>query len=523
MRGVIIGTLAYIPVGIVAWLASITVFRNRRVAPVPITLIALVGGVAWTTRSLALIAYLDVSDIPSDASPALRLGAGFIQGALAFVLTAWLFARLTAFHEQRRQLLDALVQEELANDRLHDRVQELRGRVEGQVRRTVDATAQQLNTRSGGDSPSQGEVEVLAETTRQISKKLARDLWEEAAHTARINPLMVVRSAVVNRPFTYWALVPGALLGVIALPIYWSPAVSTLAIAVLTLVAFIITFMANTACPRFAPAKALAAYLASIVLLLSTTFIMEAFIRLLDLTPTGGAGLLWAVAVNYGVFVPLIGIGAHFGRVQQDALTQLRRSISRAEIERSALDREESQLRRELAVSLHGGLQANLTASAMRAQQSIDEGDIATARQVLDDARDLITQGWALQERGELELRPTISAVVESWEGFVDITVHLDVRHEPRTPTVALIKEILLEGIGNAVRHGQATSIAVGIDDHAGNLTITITDDGTGLVDSRTGLGSALFDDIAPNGWSLNPGATGGATLRVALATETRI
>ena len=209
--------------------------------------------------------------------------------------------------------------------------------------------------------------------------------------------------------------------------------------------------------------------------------------------------------------------------MQQDALTQLRRSISRAEIERSALDREESQLRRELAVSLHGGLQANLTASAMRAQQSIDEGDIATARQVLDDARDLITHGWVLQERGELELRPTISAVVESWEGFVDITVHLDVRHEPRTPTVALIKEILLEGIGNAVRHGQATSIAVGIDDHAGNLTITITDDGTGLVDSRTGLGSALFDDIAPNGWSLNPGATGGATLRVALATETRI
>lgn len=522
-RGVLVGTLTYIPVGLVAWLASISIFRNRRSTPVPVALVALVGGIAWTTRSLAMIGYLEIADLPSDASPSLRLLAGFIQGAFAFVLTAWLLAKLTSFHEERRRLIDTLIQEELANEHLHERVRDLQARVLHQVRSVVDEAAQTISTQASVDTVTPHAVEALARTTKQISKDLARNLWDEAAKTARVNPWTVVRSTVANRPFTYWALIPGALLGVLALPIYWPVGVSVLAVFVLTLISLIISSIANFTCPRLVPSKALAMYLVAVALLLSTAFVMYAFVHLLDLQPTGGSGLLWAVAVNYGIFFPLISAGAHIGRTQQDVLRQLRRSISQTEIDSHALNREEAHLRRDLALALHGGLQADLTASTMRAQQAIDHGDAASARRAMDEARNLIQQGWDLPELTRTDLQSTAQSVIESWEGFVDITLNIDVTREPPSRTVTQIREILLEGIGNAVRHGRATNIAITIDDHAGDLRVTITDDGSGVTGSRVGLGSAMLDDIAPNAWSLSQSSTGGSTLAVALTTPEKI
>lgn len=522
MRGVIIGTVAYMPVGLVAWLASMSIFRNRRITPVPIAVVAVVGGLAWTSRSLTVIGYLEISGLPSDASPLLRLFAGFIQGAFAFTLTAWLLAKLTSFYEQRRSLIDTLVQEELANEHLHERIHELQTRIVDQVRTVVDRTAQLISAQASLDTPTPHDVQVLAQATKQISRDLARNLWDEAARTSRIDPLTIVRSTVANRPFAYWALIPGALLGVLALPIYWPLETAVLAVFTLTVTALVIASIANFTCPRLVPSKALAVYVMSLALLLSTAFVMYTFINLLDLTPTGGNGLLWAVAVNFGVFFPLISAGAHVGRAQHDVLQQLRKSISQAEIDSHALNREESRLRRDLALALHGGLQADLTASTMRAQQAIDHGDTASARQTLDEATNLIKQRCLLPDRAQADLRSTARTVVESWEGFVHIELDIAVAQEPSPRTIANIKEVLLEAIGNAVRHGRAKNIAITIADHADGLRMTITDDGTGVTGLGTGLGSAMFDDIAPNAWSLNPASKGGSQLTVALTTTAK-
>lgn len=519
LRGIIVGTVTYVPVGIVTWVASKSVLRNRCLTPAPVLLVALVGGIAWTTRSLAMIGYLNASGLPSDASPAIRLIAGFLQGALAFVLAAWLIAKLTSFHEQRRRLLDELVQEELANDQLHERVMELESTIVNQVRRRVVGTAASMAMDVRPRFPESRDVEALAHVTQRISKDLAHELWDDAAKSVRISPMAVVRSTATNRPFAYWALLPGALLGVVGLTIYWSLADSVIAVGFLTLYALGISSAANALCPRVRASLGLVLYGASLALLLASALVMVGIISLLLPSPSWGAGLLWAVAVNYGVFYPLVGVGAHVSRAQNEALARLRRSISQSEVQHHALSREESRLRRDLAMALHGGLQADLTASTMRAQQAIDEGDPTRARRALDEARDLIQRGWDAPAPTHADLRSTAHTVVESWEGFVDISLDITVTHEPTYRTVAAIKEVLLEGIGNAVRHGRATNIVIGIDDYAGGLRVTIADDGVGVSGSRAGLGSAMLDSLAPNAWSLAPTATGGSMLVVALGT----
>lgn len=521
-RGLIVGTITYLPVGIIAWLASISVLRHRLTTPAPILLVAVVGGVAWTTRSLAMLGYLHVSGLPSDASPTLRVVAGFLQGALAFVLTAWLLAKLTSFKDQRRRLLDELVTEELANEDLQERVTALKARLMGQVHRRVTRNVPISSRTVGERTPDTQDVDALAQATQRISRQLAKELWTDAAKSARVSPLTVIRSTAANRPFTYWALLPGALLGLIVLPIYWSVPDTVIVVTVLTTFALLVSLMTNNLCHQLRPTGRLALYSTSILLLLASALLMLGLINVLDLTPTGGAGVLWAVAVNFGIFYPLIGIGAHIGRAQQEGLARLRRSINQAEIAHHALRREESRLRQDLALALHGGLQADLTARTMRAQQSLEQGDPATARQQLDEAWDLIQRDWDLPERDTADLRSTAESVIECWEGFASITLDLRVSHAPTPQSTALIKEVLLEGIGNAVRHGRATNIAIVIENHAGALRITITDDGTGVTSSRVGLGTAMLDDMAPNAWSLSPAAAGGSMLTVALSTASR-
>lgn len=521
IRGFIIGTLVYIPVGIIMWLASVSLLRHRRTTPVPIAVVALLGAVAWTARSVAVIAALQMQALPSVVSPTGRIVNGAIQGAIATVLVAWLLAKVTSFRDQRRQLLSDLVQEELGNERLLEDIEVTRSRLLATVRDTVDMTVSSMSQVPADRDPSGVEIAALAHASKKISKDLARELWNEAAKSTRIGPMTLLRSAVASRPFTLWAPLPVIALGLFTLPSFW-PLTDVVQILIIFLVgSLLVSFAANKVTPRLRPAMGMVAYVAAILLLLGFGILMQVSMNVLGLTPPYGSALPWLVALNFGVFVPLVGLGAHIGRVQQDALTQLRQSITDTEIKREALRREESRMRRDLAYALHGGVQADLTASTMRAQQAIDQGDPATARQTIDEARDIIQRGLNFSESNPVDLRSTARTVVESWEGFVDITLDINVSSEPAPRTIAHVKEILLEGIGNAVRHGRAKNIAITIDDHACDLRITITDDGIGVTGSRIGLGCAMFDDIAANAWSLTSAATGGSMLTISMPSTT--
>lgn len=524
-RGVLFGTLTYFPVGVVFWLASVTVLRNRRKAPVSIYLVALVGSVAWTARTIALVGLLQFMDLSSEFSGASRLLSGVIQGAIAATITAWLFAKLTNFLEQRRALLADLVSVELAAERIQDSVEEMRNRVLDSVRETVDTTVKSLEDQLNEETASTQDVQALAHTTKRISQNLARELWEEASSTTRVNASTIINSAITNRPFAYWALLPIVVLGLIVLPILWSFTSTVITLSVVTAFALVISFATNALTPRLSSISGAFVYSFAIMLLLGTGILLEVTVRLLDLSLPSGNALPFLVAINFGVLYPLIGAGAHIGRAQQEILTQLQLSISDAEVNREALRREESHTRRDLAYALHGGLQADLTATAMRAQHAIDQGDSVLARKILDQAKVIIEASVELPRSKQIKLQAMADAVIQSWEGIVDVNLNLNVSLEPEPNSVAHIEAVLLEGIGNAVRHAHAKYITVMIDDHDGDLHVTVKDDGAGahggVIGSRAGLGSSMFEDIAPGTWSLTPTLSGGSTLTVVLRTAT--
>jgi len=104
LEGIAVSTLAYLPSVLILGLASVTILRGRRRSPVPIALVAVIGGIAWMPRSAVLNWYLASQDLPSPAGLGQRLVFGFLLGAAMVTIAAWAMASFAGFYERRRQL-----------------------------------------------------------------------------------------------------------------------------------------------------------------------------------------------------------------------------------------------------------------------------------------------------------------------------------------------------------------------------------------------------------------------------------
>lgn len=155
--------------------------------------------------------------------------------------------------------------------------------------------------------------------------------------------------------------------------------------------------------------------------------------------------------------------------------------------------------RQRLSWVLHGPIQSTLIAAAYELQQrEVTAQDrerirtqIATAAARLESV-----------ERRDHSVDRAIDELTALWEFTcpLDISVTEPARHRlDQDPTASYaVIEILREGVSNAVRHGGATQVCVGIAlDRPGLLTVRIADNGTGLEGTPSGgLGTSLLDQV---------------------------
>lgn len=515
VRGLALGAISYVAAGLVLWLASGTLLKNRAHVPVPIWMVALTGAIAWAARSLIVMAYAGLQHDLEGPSAVSRLLLSSFQGALAVTLTAWLFGMIDEFSRQRRGLLDALVDEELAAEETSAGIEAMRAEVKRKVRLTVqESMGGALMTVS---LPAEVNATTFHEQARRVSRDVAHELWAGAERTTRVGPAALVRFAVANRPFAYWALLPGVALGAVSLPSYWPGLASYATLIVVVVYALAVSAAANRLIPRLNARARLSAYAVTVALLFGSGFVW--MLASSTFTPDGmsSTGAAWLAALAVGFMYPLLSLVSSLGRAQEDVLDRIRRSISAAEIRRAALQRADERIRRDLAVALHGGLQADLTAASMRAQQALEAGDRESANEVLDEARGLIARALDISAPRAMSLQEAIDSVVLSWTGLVQITTHVDVVREPSGQCVSKIHDVLHEGVGNAVRHGNARNVDIDIKDDGDRVVIVLKDDGRGEGDNSPGLGSSMLDDLAPNAWSRARQASGGSLLTVDL------
>ncbi len=513
---ILVGLGTYLVAGLVLWVAAKTLLRHRRRTAVSVPLLGVVGGLAWTARSAAIVAYLDINQLPDEMPGIARAAAAFIEGGIAVVLAAWFLASMDEFHHRRQQLLHQLVQAELGSEYTAARLKDLRSDLLRRVRRSVTDSLDRLAVPPEGESPSSDQLRSLEEVTETLSRRISHELWRRANRKSRLSLLLVIRSATSLRPFVYWGLVPTLALAVIVMPIFWPP-VESVALAITTTATILgFAMVANHVIPRIHPRGRVAAYAVVIALLAVASFtIAHIGVALTGIDGPSAGVLPWMCAVDFAALFPLIGLGAATSRAREEILESLRRSITEAEISREALRTDEERVCRELAFALHGSTQGRLTAARIRMRQAMDDGDFPAAREALIEAK------WAANLDVDIPIEHVatvdqmVAGLADAWAGVLTITSHVDAEYRLGGHEAKVLLDVLVESINNAVRHAHATGVDITVKGDGELLRIVVTDNGRGYTAGSPGLGSALLDSIAPQSWSLAPRQAGGSILTV--------
>jgi len=211
----------------------------------------------------------------------------------------------------------------------------------------------------------------------------------------------------------------------------------------------------------------------------------------------------------------VIGLVSDFMYDQHAESEFLERQISKEQLETMFLKREEDRLSRELAKYLHGTIQSRLMASAMALEKAGRKGDKkALERELAEAYKSLRVPSAEYFSAPAATFREEINKVVAKWSDLMKVKVKISVAikdlpiHKSQE-----IGNVVNEGLSNSFRHGNAGAVNVSITGTNDEIFIEISDDGTGLVPGKPGLGTDWFKAIAGNSWVLKsnkdrPGTT---------------
>ena len=509
--------------GAVMWLAHLTVFRNRAIHPVPVWSVALVGAIACAMRLVVVVPVGEAAGVPTD-HVGLRIAIALFVGALLLPASAAFIDSFETAREQRRLLVRRaadLKRGEAGGTALAEAMTDAAFR---EVAEAASLARSELDASSAGGPPEQR----LAAATRlrQVVETSLRPL-SHRLYAIQSEPLPRISAwPAIRAAFREHALQPvaaGIVVAVTALPVAltypWPgaavrPLIGGVQVAVeLALVIWVAR--------RVAVVRRHMALIGVVVAVLGST------LRLVVVSAlgieVGGPAVVVASAVLTAAAVLATGFVAAAVRGERAAGATLEGAVSAREVEAHVAALELARVSRDLAQHLHGTVQAHLLAAAFAMEQATRDGDAAAFSQVVDSARRALDADAAMASprrglRAELEHR------VSLWSGFLDVTLDIDPGLDELPPDAcADIGRIVEEAVGNAHKHGDATRAHVSVaPDPSGAVGITIRDDGSGPQAAAPGMGSAFLDFVAPGGWELAPGPTGGgAVLRVRLPVRT--
>ena len=220
------------------------------------------------------------------------------------------------------------------------------------------------------------------------------------------------------------------------------------------------------------------------------------------------AGALWLAGVY-----PLFNLARGLSIASEDLVLGLRQSITEGDVRRASRARELEELRREIAMHLHGTVRGLLTTTVMRLEFAISSRDSEQARLALTEARALLERaGNSPSSIGAGDLAAASSSMLaelselqSTWSGLVDVRIHADAEPAPHDSAKRKLLSIVTEGINDAARHGQATFIDVTIRHRPDGWEVIIDDNGSTdatSVSAPPGLGSRYFDAVAAEDWS---------------------
>lgn len=209
----------------------------------------------------------------------------------------------------------------------------------------------------------------------------------------------------------------------------------------------------------------------------------------------GGGG--WAVAA---ILIPLLfaRLGIVGARAQQELSDRLRRQQQALLEATEKLFHEREDERKRIAADMHDTSLQSLAAAAYGCGNAADflrTGDRERAQQAVGAAHNAVMGAMTELRRSLVDLRgPALQGGLSQSVGSladqmstlwgVPIQINSNLSKEPPIPVALAVYQILQEGVTNAIKHSQSSSIDVHIEDGDGMVHVVVKDNGTGFVPS---------------------------------------
>ena len=193
---------------------------------------------------------------------------------------------------------------------------------------------------------------------------------------------------------------------------------------------------------------------------------------------------------------------------------ELARQVEQVSESRTRLAAAHLDERRRMERDLHDGAQQHLLAIALQLQSARVNGEDTVLRAEVDRA--VAELGTTVQDLRALAhgLQPAalagggLRAAAEELAGRIPLRLHLavtDQRYPTTIETAAWF--VIAEGVANVVKHADVDTVDIGAFQHADELHVVVTDQGTGGADPRGGGLQGLADRVAALGGRLSIGA----------------
>lgn len=213
----------------------------------------------------------------------------------------------------------------------------------------------------------------------------------------------------------------------------------------------------------------------------------------------------FALSVNGGIASALL--GALFGinhaatKEIESIELQLKNREQKLRWTIAALNGQHWLQKKQFARKIHGPIQSEVAAAAIRIERSLTRGEVTESGEVaLQNLRDRLAK-ILNDTKGVSEVRPVLDEIAETWNGLCTIEFDLpdEVECSLREDSVCVetVLEIAREACSNAIRHGSAELIQIRFEFEGADLIkIVVRNDGSKLdLSSNRGVGSAYLDD----------------------------
>jgi len=385
------------------------------------------------------------------------------------------------FHARRRELLDEMVAAEVERLRESAEAARLRAALGASVDEILVSTRERLSTMEGS---------AAAEVVRSAASDLVRPL----SHQPRESPgdsFPVPRTSGILRQWWEHPRMPPLATALLVSSQttaesvrnfggVWGPLASLGYVALL----YVFLFTVDRIGRRW-PAWNRVAYATGVLGALAMNLW---FAEGLSPAPINVGDAVANVLVS-AVYIVITSLFDAVRQARAGLIEAMTREVDVEELRTRALQRDMADAMDELARDLHGRVQTRLVVCAAELERASRVGDHEAVARALSEATAALEQATA-------PTSVTLDDVIQGWSSLLDVhfsAANLNDADLQRADVMAVIEE----GLANAFRHGQASTVTITIDRLTDCPHVEIVDDGVGPQEGVSGMGTDVLTEVS--------------------------